>query len=48
VDTLKTPDLPVEGVHFEIETLDLILSRQKVSVDAIGLAEGSWTPRAWQ
>jgi hypothetical protein len=48
LDTLTSPDLPVEGVHFQIDTVDLMLGRQKVVVDAIGLAMSGWKPRSWR
>lgn len=48
IDTLTSPDLPVEGVHFKIATVDFMLGRQKVVLDAIGLATGGWMPRSWR
>jgi hypothetical protein len=48
IDTLTSPDLPVEGLHFEIDTRDFMLGRQKVVLDAIGLARSGWMPRSWR
>ncbi|MGW5364469.1 hypothetical protein [Actinopolymorpha pittospori] len=47
IGTLALPDLPVEGTHFQTETLNLEIGRQKVVVDAIGLIPDSWMPRPW-
>jgi hypothetical protein len=47
IDTLISPDLPVEGIHYQIHTIDFVLGRQKVILDAVGLVPDAWKPRRW-
>lgn len=47
VEAVTAPDLPVEGRHFEVDTLDFMLGRWKVIQDAIVLKEATWRPHAW-
>ncbi|WP_143832921.1 MULTISPECIES: hypothetical protein [Nocardiopsis] len=47
IDMLSSPVLPVEGVHYQIEALNLVFGRQKVVLDAIALLLSGWKPRPW-
>lgn len=47
IDTLISPPLPVEGVHYQIDTLNLEFDGQKVVLDAIALFPSGWAPRPW-
>ncbi|MEU5903784.1 hypothetical protein ABZ780_05355 [Micromonospora sp. NPDC047467] len=48
VNALVSPDLPVQGVDFQIDAVDFLLGRQRVVLDAIGLAREGWMPRPWR
>ena len=48
IETLISPDLPVEGVHFKIDTMEFRIGWEKVVIDAIGLIENGWKPQAWR
>lgn len=47
INTLISPDLPVEGIHFQIDTVDFTFGRQRVILDAIRLATSGWMPQSW-
>ncbi|MBB4738522.1 hypothetical protein BJY16_001981 [Actinoplanes octamycinicus] len=47
IDTITSPDLPAEGLHFQIDTIDYEIGRWRVIQDAILLKEDGWAPRAW-
>lgn len=48
IDTITSPDLPSEGIHYEMTTIDFMLGRHRVVQDAIGLIRDSWEPRPWR
>lgn len=47
IDTITSPDLPSDGTHYKLSTIDFMLGRHRVVQDAIGLIRDSWEPRPW-
>ncbi|MFI1953186.1 hypothetical protein ACH437_15270 [Streptomyces xinghaiensis] len=45
VGVLQKPDLPVEGVHFEVAKRSFSVGRRQVHLDVLGMSVDRWRPR---
>ena len=45
LEVLVRPDLPAEGVHFEVAKRSFPVGRRQVHLDALGLSVDRWRPR---